>query len=108
MLNRFIELAPYPTQSSKVALLRILLLNASLSYFAEYFSTFFFRHDIWLERHAASRGAEDERKSSVPTSAADDEERLLREECQSNSALLFLFCFVSFPFLAKILTLSNA
>jgi len=42
-LNSFIELAPYPTKASKVALLRLLLLNVSLSYFAEYFSMFFFR-----------------------------------------------------------------
>ncbi|KAL7543548.1 hypothetical protein ACHAXR_012834 [Thalassiosira sp. AJA248-18] len=86
ILNKFIQLAPFPTKASKVAMLRLLLLNVSASYFAEYFSTFFLRHDIWRQRNKATFAKSDV-KHQTSLNAADEEEQLLSEERQQNSIL---------------------
>lgn len=102
MLNTFIQLAPYPTKASRIAMLRLLLLNISTSYFASYFITFFLRHDIWKERnkpiHAKSHYDD---QSSL--SAAEEEEKLLSEERQQNSMIVSLICFLIFHFSIQIL-----
>ena len=97
-LNKFIQLAPYPTKSSKVGLLRLLLLNVSGCYFIEYFCTLIFRNDVWKERnktfyHPSCTG----RKL-----AADEEEKLLVEERKQNSILVYFLCLIMLNFSLKI------
>lgn len=96
MVNNFIQLAPFPTKSSKVALLRLLLLNFSLCYFIEYFSNFIFRRDVWMERN------ESYHVSTKGTLAADEEERLLLEERKQNGILVYFLCLITINFLVKI------
>ena len=100
-LNNFIELAPYPTKASRIALLRLLLLNVSLSYFAEYFSMFSFRHDVWKERNKQEQQQDYSSKSLM--SAADEEEKLLSEEHEQNVKSVSLICLLILYFSLQIL-----
>ena len=96
MANNFIQLAPFPTKSSKVEMLRLLLFNLSSCYFIEYFSTFVFRRDIWEEKNKSYHA------STVGTLAADEEERLLNEERKQNSILVYFLCLMTVNFVVKI------
>lgn len=98
IMNNFIQLAPFPTKSSKVALLRLLFFNISSCYFIEYFTTFIFRRDIWRERNKSYHAV-----SISGTLAADGEERLLLEERKQNSILVYFLCLLIFNFALKIL-----
>jgi len=97
LLNKFIQLEPYPTKASRVAMLQLLLLNVSMSYFAEYFSTFLFRRDVWNERNKPNNV----RTSSL--SAADEEETLLSEERKQNSRIISLVCFLLVYFSVQVM-----
>ena len=97
-LNDFLQLAPYPTKAARVTMLRLLLWNIALSYFAEYFSTFCFRRDIWRARHERSVAAH-----PSPLSAADEEERLLSEESGQNLAIVTLIACAICHFSIQIL-----
>ena len=97
-MNNFIQLAKFPTKSSKVALLRLLLFNISSCYFIEYFSTFIFRRDVWRERNKSHHVA----ASTLGTLAADEEERLLLEERKQNSIIVYFLCLMIFNFAVKI------
>jgi len=103
MLNKFIQLAPYPTKASKIEMLRLLLLNVSMSYFAEYFSTFFFRHDIWKERNKAFHAKSHDATDLSLLSSADEEEKLLSEERQQNYVIVSILCLLIFHFSIQIL-----
>ncbi len=96
VVNNFIQLAPFPTKSSKVALLRLLLFNFSSCYFIEYFSTFIFRRDIWMERNKSYH------VSTMGTLAADEEKRLLLEERKQNSILVYFLCLVTINLIVRI------
>lgn len=98
LLNGFLKLAPYPTKASRIQLLRVLLLNISISYFAEYFTTFFVRHDIWRERNKPRASLH-----NSPFSAADKEEELLSEEHHQNLAIVTLISLAIFCFSGQIL-----
>jgi len=102
MLNQFIQLEPYPTKASRIAMLRLLLLNVSMSYFAEYFSTFLFRNDIWKERNKPTRANSHDAHESL-LSAADEEEKLLSEEHQQNSRIVSLVCLLIFYYSIQIM-----
>lgn len=101
LLNNFIQLRPSPTKASRVALMRLLLLDVALCYFAEYFSTFVFQHDIWKERNTKPILTSSSGKSS--SNAADEEEKLLSEERQQNSTAVSLICILIFYFSTQIL-----
>ena len=75
------------------------MLNVSLSYIANYFSTFCFRHDIWKERN---RSLADPKKDGQGLSAADEEERLLAEEREQNTAIVALVCVCILHFSVQI------
>ena len=100
IVNNFIQLAKFPTKSSQVALLRLLLFNISSCYLIEYFSTFIFRRDVWRERNKESYHVE----RTLGTLAADEEERLLLEERKQNSILVYFLCLMMFNFVLKIVT----
>jgi len=103
-LNSFIELAPYPTKASRIALLRLLLLNVSLSYFAEYFSMFFFRHDVWKERNKQYQIHQLQHTAKPSSmSAAEEEEKLLSEEHEQNVKSVTLICLLILYFSLQIL-----
>ena len=72
-----------------------------MSYFAEYFSTFFLRHDIWKERNNGVKVHSLECTSSM--SAADEEEKLLSEEYQQNFTIVSLLCLLMLYFSVQIL-----
>lgn len=97
IVNNFIQLAPFPKKSSKVALLRLLLFNISSCYFIEYFSTFIFRRDIWRERNKSYHAV-----STPGTLAADEEDLLLLEERKQNIILVYFLCLMIFNFALKI------
>ena len=82
-------------------LVQKLLLNASMSYFAEYFSTFFLRHDIWKERNKSVKVHSLLDTSSM--NAADEEEKLLSEEYQQNFTIVSLLCLLMLYFSVQIL-----
>jgi hypothetical protein len=86
LLNKCLQLAPFSSKAPKIELLRLLLLNVSLSYFAEYLSTILFRHDVWLARNEQIK---QQQKSSI-LCAADQEERLLEEERARNISLVYM------------------
>ena len=100
IVNNFIQIAKFPTKSSQIALLRLLLFNISSCYFIEYFSTFIFRRDVWRERNKESYHVE----RTLGTLAADEEERLLLEERKQNSILVYFLCLMIFNFVLKIVT----
>ena len=101
-LDSFIQLAPYPTKASRIALLRLLLLNVSLSYLSEYFSMFSFRHDVWKERNKQQQQQQCySSKSSM--SAADEEEKLLSEEHEQNVKSVAFICLLILFFSLQIL-----
>jgi len=103
-LNSFIELASYPTKASRIALLRLLLLNVSLSYFAEYFSMFFLRHDVWKERNKQYQIHQLQHTAKPSSmSAADEEEKLLSEEYKENVKSISLICLLILYFSLQIL-----
>ena len=77
-------------------LVQKLLLNVSMSYFAEYFSTFFLQHDIWKERNKPAKVHSLDCTSSM--NAADEEEKLLSEEYQQNFTIVSLLCLLIFYF----------
>lgn len=100
MLNRFLELAPFPTKSSKIEMLRFLLLNISSCYFAEYFSKLIFQHDVWRERNCPNSAEGTSTKLSQSVYAADEENKLLAEERKQNLMILCIIgaFFVNFCF----------
>ena len=102
-LNSFIELAPHPTKASRIALLRLLLLNVSLSYFAEYFSMFSFRHDVWKERNKQYQHQLQHTAKPSSMSAAEEEEKLLSEEHEQNMKSVSLICLLILYFSLQIL-----
>jgi cation-transporting ATPase 13A1 len=100
MLNNFIQLAPFPTKSSKVGMLRLLLFNLSSCYFIEYFSTFIFRRDVWKERNYPYHVGVDDGKLAA---AADVEERLLLEERKQNTVVVYFLCLIVANLVVKII-----
>ena len=99
-LNKIIQLAPFPNEASKVAMIRLLLLNVALTYFTEYICTFLFRHDVWLQRNKASTP----QGSGHFLFAANQEDKLLREErAQNISAVYVMFVFGCSLLLPKIM-----
>ena len=77
-------------------MLRLLLWNVSMSYFASYFSTFFFNHDIWRERNKPIPAGNMKWPDRSALNAADEEERLLCEEQEQNSQIVSGICFIIF------------
>jgi hypothetical protein len=98
LLNKCIQLAPFPSKATKVQLLRLLLLNISLGYFAEYLSTFFFRRDIWEARNEPA-SLHHNHEHSLLIHAADQEEKLLREERTQNVSMLGMMVIIGFGIL---------
>jgi hypothetical protein len=86
ILNKFLQLAPFPSKASKVALLRLLVSNVSLNYFAEYISTFLFRHDVWMARNKVNNL----QQQQVIMHAADQEDILLAEERAANVSIIYV------------------
>ena len=85
-------------------MLRLLLLNVSLSYFASYFSTFFLRRDIWRERNKPVRVSNPQGDGDGSSlSAADVEEKLLSEERGQNSKIVSIICFLILLYSIQIL-----
>lgn len=92
-INKGLQLAPFPTRAAKVAMLHLLLFDFSLCFLSDYTSTFFFRNDIWRERNKPR--SIHSKESSQPTTAADEEEKLLDEEVKQNLGIIYLmFMFV--------------
>lgn len=86
ILNKFLQLAPFPSKASKVALLRLLVSNVSLNYFAEYISTFLFRRDVWMARNKVNNL----QQQQVIMHAADQEDILLAEERAANVSIVYV------------------
>ncbi|KAL3787316.1 hypothetical protein HJC23_009562 [Cyclotella cryptica] len=86
LLNRCLQLAPFPTKASKVAILRLLLLDVALNYFVEYICTFLFRHDVWMARNEPSSLL----RHRGHMNAADEEDKLLNEERVRNVSILYV------------------
>lgn len=84
LLNKCLQLAPFPTKSSKIALLRLLVLNVSLNYFAEYISTCLFRNDVWMKRNRPIKV-----QNRGPECAAEEEDKLLSEERDGNVSIIY-------------------
>ena len=79
-------------------MLRVLLVNVSMSYLAEYFVTFFLRNQLWRERNIPNKDVRDNSSLTVAK-----EEKLLEEEHDQNSKIVSIICFLIFYFSVQIL-----